>query len=77
MTLIIPRSAGKMYLDKPTRARMKAQIDSEWAEEKRQIKIRSNSCPSCDGELIRGRRNKNNGYKREWACTSCFEIHTI
>lgn len=28
-------------------------------------------CPDCGGKLLRGKRDKLNGYKRERVCTKC------
>lgn len=64
-------------LDKEARARIVAKANSIEKENRRKNLIRSNECPSCGGKLYRGKRNKNNDYKRDWACVECFEIHTI
>lgn len=28
-------------------------------------------CPKCNSKLIRGKKDKKNGYKRTWRCESC------
>lgn len=28
-------------------------------------------CPECQGKLIRGKKDKKNGYKRTWMCVTC------
>lgn len=33
--------------------------------------INQGKCPECLGKLIRGKKDKNNGYKRTWKCISC------
>lgn len=67
----------KLFTDKTLVARARARLEVERKEQARQLKIRDNDCPTCGGILVRGKRNKKNDYKREWACTECFEVHTI
>lgn len=64
----------------------RSKIKKSYAYEQRRLRdeenlrrnaIRMNICPSCKGKLIRGARNKNNDYKREWFCRTCGETHTI
>jgi len=33
--------------------------------------INQGKCPKCLGKLIRGKKDKKNGYKRTWKCLSC------
>ena len=33
--------------------------------------ISQGKCPECLGKLIRGKKDKKNGYKRTWKCISC------
>lgn len=45
-------------------------------EERRKIKqidiyVHRGICPECGGKLIRGEKDKNNGYKRHWDCSKC------
>lgn len=47
------------------------------AEQLRKAKIINNDCPTCGGKLVRGKKNKHNGYKRDWACSKCWEVHSI
>jgi RNase P subunit RPR2 len=42
----------------------------------RLTKIIKNICPDCEGKLIRGKKDKKNGYKRIWACTNCGNSHS-
>lgn len=64
-------------LSKSDRARRIALYEAAVAERKRQTQIRQQICPKCEGKLTRGKKNKHNGYKREWLCNECFELHTI
>lgn len=61
-----------MYMvSKNSRAKQKFMFEAFRAEQARQNKIRKNECPTCGGKLIRGNRDKNNGYKRDWICNDC------
>lgn len=64
-------------IDKSTRAKIRARSEAIQKENKRQNLIRENTCPICSGKLTRGKRNKNNDYKREWACSTCSSVHYI
>jgi RNase P subunit RPR2 len=33
--------------------------------------IQQGKCPDCSGKLIRGKKDKKNGYKRTWTCMKC------
>jgi len=33
--------------------------------------IQQGLCPECLGKLIRGKKDKKNGYKRTWNCLKC------
>lgn len=46
-------------------------------EEQRQANIIKNVCPTCNGKLIRGKKDKKNDYKRTWTCTDCDTSHII
>lgn len=65
------------YLNKQFASRERARQAAEEDERMRQNCIRKGICPTCQSELIRGKRNKKNDYKREWGCTNCFSVHTI
>lgn len=41
----------------------------------RQSKIRRHICPSCEGKLIRGKKDKKMEYKRAFHCSKCGESH--
>lgn len=46
-------------------------------EKARRAKIMNRTCPSCEGKLIRGKRDKKNDYKRSWDCRDCGVAHTL
>lgn len=33
--------------------------------------INQGQCPNCLGKLLRGKKDKKNGYKRTWKCLMC------
>jgi transposase-like protein len=33
--------------------------------------VRQGKCPYCESKLIRGKKDKNNDYKRVWHCPTC------
>lgn len=41
----------------------------------RKAKVIQNICPDCEGKLVRGKKDKKNGYKRLWACKDCGNSH--
>lgn len=46
-------------------------------ERLRQAQIIRNICPSCEGKLTRGKKDKKNYYKRSWDCSGCNKSHLI
>lgn len=46
-------------------------------ERVRVSKITQNVCPSCDGKLKRGKKDKKNEYKRLWECIDCGTFHNV
>ena len=48
------------------------------AEEQRirRASILRNICPDCEGNLVRGKKDKKNDYKRAWVCNKCGKSHT-
>lgn len=45
------------------------------AEQRRRVMIAQGKCPSCEAKLIRGKKNREMNYQREWKCSSCEDIH--
>ena len=67
-------------MDKAGFSLTKTRYDLIANEAKRQDIIRKNTCPTCGSKLIRGIRDKKNGYKRKWTCSNpsnCGDIHHI
>ena len=75
------RQEGAMDLmrtmDKAGFSLTKTRYDLIQREELRQTLIRENTCPYCKSKLVRGKRDKKNGYKRKWTCTGCGNNHYI
>jgi uncharacterized protein with PIN domain len=48
------------------------------AEEQRIRKalVLKSICPDCKGNLVRGKKDKKNDYKRVWTCKKCGKPHT-
>jgi len=48
------------------------------AEEQRirRASVLKNICPDCEGDLVRGKKDKKNDYKRVWMCKKCGKSHT-
>lgn len=43
--------------------------------QRKELIIRQLKCPSCQGKLTRGKKNKKMNYHRSWVCSSCDEEH--
>lgn len=74
---VIASSGINAILDKSIVARVNVLQEARRKEIKRQNCIRENVCPICSGKLTRGKRNKNNDYKRGWVCNTCSAVHHI
>ena len=70
--------ANRNYNEKYTKEEkmeMRQKREAIRAEEIRCSHIRQGNCPSCEGKLIRGKKDKRNNYKRSWECRDCNEMH--
>lgn len=71
-------SANRNFNEKYTKEQqleMKQNREAIRKEEVRCANIRQGICPSCEGKLIRGKKDKRNNYKRSWDCKECKEMH--
>ena len=59
------------------REQRRLQIEASIREDKRQVTIHQGKCPTCEGKLIRGKKDKKMNYQRGWECKSCDEVHYI
>lgn len=57
------------------REAMKQERENFRKEEVRCSQVRQGICPTCNGKLIRGKKDKRNEYKRSWECKECEEKH--
>lgn len=39
--------------------------------------ILKNTCPNCEGKLIRGNKEKENNYRRRWSCNNCNSSYSM
>lgn len=77
MGLLAEAKKAEARLPEEERARRKEERLKASEERIRQAQIIHNICPSCEGKLVRGKKDKRNGYKRAWKCKSCGDTHSI
>lgn len=71
---------NKRYKEKYTKEEreiMRQEREAARLEEVRCTQVRQGICPTCKGNLIRGKKSKRNNYKRSWECKDCEEIHLV
>jgi len=51
--------------------RITAQREHVQEQKRANACIQQGLCPECLGKLIRGKKDKKNGYKRTWFCVKC------
>lgn len=77
-TALLSASAmANAKLPEEERERRKQEREAARQERIRQAQIIQNVCPSCEGKLIRGKKDKRNDYKRVWNCFNCGSQHSI
>lgn len=72
--------ANQKYKEKYTKEEreiMRQEREVSRLEEIRCSQVRQGICPSCEGKLIRGKKDKRNNYKRSWECKECEEVHLV
>lgn len=77
INLIAQARRAEARLPAEERELRKQAYESARQERFRRAQIIENVCPTCEGKLIRGKKDKRNGYKRAWKCKACSEIHSI
>ena len=75
--LLAEARKAEARLPEEERRRRKEEQRLALEERYRQASIIRNICPTCEGKLIRGKKDKRNDYKRPWTCSICEEIHSI
>lgn len=76
MCLEANRKYNEKY-SKEEREKMKQERETIRREEVRRSQVRQSICPSCKSQLIRGKKDKRNNYKRSWECRECKEVHLV
>jgi len=73
-------NANRKYKEKYTKAereKMRQEHEAIRNEEIRCSQVRQGICPSCKGKLTRGKKDKQNNYKRSWGCKECKKVHLV
>lgn len=76
LTMPIKSEIDKAFALLPLEERELRITESE-KKKTRKAQIYRNVCPSCEGKLSRGEKDKQNGYMRSWKCNVCGKSHTI
>jgi hypothetical protein len=71
--LLLSQQAKKRFnsLPQEEQGRITAQREAEQEQKRVNACINQGKCPECLGKLIRGKKDKKNGYKRTWKCLKC------
>lgn len=77
ITAMLFAANRKSKYTKEEKENIRKNLEEKNQERKRTNKIISSICPTCDGKLIRGKKDKKNDYKRIWKCKECNQEHLI
>ena len=71
--LDLTQQAKKEFKSLPQEEQDRITSEREAIQEQKRVNacINQGKCPKCLGKLIRGKKDKKNGYKRTWKCLSC------
>jgi len=71
--LLMTQQAKKRFKSLPQEEQDRITAEREALQEQKRVNacISQGKCPECLGKLVRGKKDKKNGYKRKWKCTSC------
>ena len=71
--LHMTQQAKKRFMSLPQEEqdRINAQREADQEQKRVNACINQGKCPECLGKLVRGKKDKKNGYKRTWKCLSC------
>ena len=58
-------------LPQEEQGRITTKREAEQEQKRVNACIQQGLCPECLGKLIRGKKDKKNGYKRTWNCLKC------
>jgi len=73
MLSALTQQAKKSWNARPQEERDRITAEREAIQEQKRANacISQGKCPHCLGKLIRGKKDKKNGYKRTWKCLKC------
>lgn len=77
MALLSAVRIADAKLSPEEKARREHEREAARLERVRQAQIIQNVCPTCEGKLARGKKNKKNEYKRDWKCEACGDTHSL
>jgi len=71
--LDLTQQAKKEFKSLPQEEQDRITSEREAIQEQKRANacINQGLCPDCLGKLIRGKKDKKNGYKRTWNCVKC------
>jgi carboxypeptidase C (cathepsin A) len=71
--LHLAQQSKKRFNSLPQEEQDRITAEREAIKEQKRVSacISQGKCPECLGKLIRGKKDKNNGYKRTWKCVNC------
>ena len=71
--LDLTQQAKKEFKSLPQEEQDRITSEREAIQEQKRANacISQGKCPHCLGKLIRGKKDKKNGYKRTWKCLKC------
>jgi len=71
--LILTQQAKSEFNSLPQDEQDRINTERESLQEQKKVNecIQQGLCPDCLGKLIRGKKDKKNGYKRTWKCLKC------
>ena len=74
----LAQRAGELSKDGHKEKQDRLKIEEDVAKGHKIIEgfIQQGLCPYCGSNLIRGKKDRKNDYKRSWSCTNCTKIIT-
>lgn len=71
--MLLTQQAKKRFKSLPQEEQDRITSEREALKEQKRVNacINQGKCPECLGKLIRGKKDKKNGYKRTWKCLKC------
>jgi len=71
--LLITQQAKKKFKALPQEEQDRITSEREAIQEQKRVNacINQGLCPDCLSKLVRGKKDKKNGYKRTWTCLKC------